>query len=71
MEDFVKTQNSLWEQIEKEYGIKFKLADGSFRPVNEWLDDIYLQNPSRFEEMMEDIFIYGDILFADLIKHKE
>ena len=41
MEDFIETQNHLWKQIEEEYGIKFRLADGSFRPVNEWLDDIY------------------------------
>ena len=57
MDETKETQSYLWEQLEKEYGIKFRLADGSFRPVNEWLDDIYLQNPSRFEEMMEDIFI--------------
>lgn len=60
-----------WETIEKEFGIKFKLADGSFRPVNEWLDDIYIQNPSRFLEMMEQIFVNGDTLFADLTTHKE
>ena len=71
MENLAQSQNHIWKRIEEEYGIKFKLADGSFRPVNEWLDDIYLQNPTRFEEMMEDIFIYGDILFADLIEHKE
>ena len=60
-----------WETLEKEFGIKFKLEDGSFRPVNEWLDDIYIQNPCRFEEMMEVIFLHGDVLFADLIKHKK
>ncbi len=60
-----------WETIEEEFGIKFKLADGSFRPVNEWLDDIYLQNPSRFLEMMEQIFVNGDTLFANLTTHKE
>lgn len=60
-----------WETLEKEFGIKFKLADGSFRPVNEWLDDIYLQNPSRFEELMETIFYYGDVLFVDLTTHKK
>lgn len=60
-----------WKTIEEEFGIKFRLADGSFRPVNEWLDDIYLQNPSRFLEMMEQIFVNGDTLFADLTTHKE
>lgn len=60
-----------WETLEKEFGIKFKLADGSFRPVNEWLDDVYLQNPSRFVEMMEAIMLNGDILFADLVEHKK
>ena len=32
-----------WEQLEKEYNIKFRLENGEFRPVNEWLDDLYLR----------------------------
>ena len=31
-----------WEQLEKEYKLKFKLKNGEFRPVNEWLDDLYI-----------------------------
>ena len=32
-----------WESLEKEYNIKFRLKNGEFRPVNEWLDDLYLR----------------------------
>lgn len=60
-----------WDLLEQEFGIKFRLADGTFRQVNEWLDDVYLQCPSRFTEMMEAIFLNGDALFANLTTHKE
>lgn len=62
---------SYWDVLELKYNIKFKLDDGSFRPVNEWLDDLYLQCPSRCLEMLEDIMLHGDELFKDLIKHKQ
>lgn len=53
-----------WEIIEKEFGIKFTTPDGQFRSVVDWLQDVYEQNPSCFEEMMSTIFYYGDALLS-------
>ena len=36
-------ENVTWEVLEKVYDIKFRLENGEFRPVNEWLDDLYLR----------------------------
>ena len=59
-----------WEQLEKEYNIKFKLEDGTFRPVNEWLDDIYLtMNYDDAWRLIETIMRNGDKLFEDLLFH--
>ena len=53
----------MWEELEQKYGIKFKNEDGTFRTVDEWFKDVYLQSPSTFEEMSEEIFLKGDKLF--------
>ena len=61
-----------WSQLEEKYGIKFFLKDDSPRPVNEWLDDLYLRFTSNeIQNIMMDIMNNGDILFSNLIKHKE
>lgn len=60
-----------WEQLEKQYGIKFKLEDGTFRPVNEWLDDLYLLfSPQEVIELINEIMENGQELFKNLLKHK-
>lgn len=59
-----------WEQLEKEYGIKFRLEDGTFRPVNEWLDDLYLK--FTYQEawrLVVTIIQNGDELFKDILFH--
>ena len=59
-----------WEQLEKEYNIKFKLEDGTFRPVNEWLDDMYLtMNYDDAWRLVMTIMRNGDKLFEDLLFH--
>lgn len=59
-----------WEQLETLFGIKFKLEDGTFRPVNEWLDDLYLQfTKEDIETLMLVIMRHGDDLFKDLLFH--
>ena len=59
-----------WEELETLFGIKFKLEDGTFRPVNEWLDDLYLQfTKEDIETLMLVIMRHGEDLFADLLFH--
>ena len=59
-----------WEQLEKEYDIKFKLKDGTFRPVNEWLDDVYLKCSYKDAwRLIETIMRNGDKLFSDILYH--
>lgn len=59
-----------WEQLEKEYGVKFKLENGKFRPVNEWLDDLYLtMSYQEAWRLIETIMRNGDSLFKDLLFH--
>lgn len=59
-----------WEQLETLFGIKFKLEDGTFRPVNEWLDDLYLQfTKEDIETLMLVIMRHGDDLFKDILFH--
>ena len=61
-----------WEKLESQYNIKFKLKDGSFRPVNEWLDDLYLKfDAETIGHLLSDVYKYGDDLFGDLLKHQE
>lgn len=60
-----------WEELEDLFDIKFKLADGNFRPVNEWLDDIYLKmNREDLRKMMKVILNHAE-LFEDLVEHKK
>lgn len=61
-----------WSQLEEKYGIKFFLKDDTPRPVNEWLDDLYLRfTPKEIQNLIIDIMNQGDILFSNLLKHKE
>ena len=60
-----------WEDLEKEFGIKFKLENGAFRSVNEWLDDVYLK--CSYQEawrLIEAVMRNGDELFKDILTHK-
>lgn len=61
-----------WIELEQQYGIRFLLKDGTFRPVNEWLDDLYIRF-STIQAMfvVEQIMLNGDVLFADIKKHRE
>ena len=59
-----------WESLEKEYNIKFRLENGEFRPVNEWLDDLYLR--MTYDEawrLIMTIMNNGDFLFQDILFH--
>lgn len=59
-----------WEALEKQYGIKFRRKNGEFRPVNEWLDDLYLR--MTYDEawrLVMTIMRNGDRLFRDILFH--
>lgn len=61
-----------WSQLEEKYGIKFFLKNDTPRPVNEWLDDLYLRfTQKEIQNLVIDIMNQGDILFSNLLKHKE
>lgn len=61
-----------WQELEKKYKIKFILNDGTFRPVNEWLDDLYLlYTPEQVREILFDIMGNADELFCNILMHKE
>ena len=61
-----------WEQLEKEYNIKFRLENGEFRPVNEWLDDLYLRmNYDEAWRLIMTIMNNGDFLFQDILFHQK
>ena len=61
-----------WLELEKRSGIKFFLKDGTFRPVNEWLDDLFLQfTKEQAYQILMEIMRNGDELFADLLTHRE
>lgn len=63
---------SAWRQLEEECGIKFFLKDDTPRPVNEWLDDLYLRfTGNEVQNLIMRIMNQGDVLFANLLKHKE
>lgn len=57
-----------WETLEEKYGVKFKTEDGNFRTIDSWLEDLYIQAPSMFEELTEEIFLNGDELFQKTSK---
>ena len=61
-----------WEELETLFGIKFKLEDGTFRPVNEWLDDLYLRfNSQEAWHILLTVLYNGDALFRDVLSHKK
>ena len=61
-----------WIELENKYNIRIFNKDGNgFRPIDEWLDDLYIQCPSRCLEMLEEIMLNGDELFAHLTEHKQ
>ena len=61
-----------WEQLEKEYNIKFRLENGEFRPVNEWLDDLYLRMTyNEALRLIMTIMTNGDFLFQDILFHQK
>ncbi len=61
-----------WEEIEEKIGIKCKLQDGSFRPVNEWLDDLYLKyTKEQAGQIVMSILENGDTLFSSILTHKQ
>lgn len=63
-------ENVTWEALEKVYGIKFRLENGEFRPVNEWLDDLYLRlSYNDTWLLMMTIMRNGESLFKDILSH--
>ena len=61
-----------WDALEKLFGIKFRLSSGEFRPVNEWLDDVYLQfDREEILYLMSVIMINGEDLFKDILIHQQ
>lgn len=60
-----------WKELEKEYGIKLRLKNGDFRPVNEWLDDLHLQlTYSQAVDMIMRIY-HSEDLFEDILEHQQ
>ena len=61
-----------WEELENKYKIRFKDKDGKFRPINEWLDDVYLLlNDKKLCGLIVDIDENANELFKDLIEPRE
>ena len=61
-----------WEELENKYKIRFKDKDGKFRPINEWLDDVYLLlNDKELCGLIVDIDESANELFKDLIELRE
>lgn len=61
-----------WEALEKLFNIKFRLSSGEFRPVNEWLDDIYLKfNRQEMTALMDAVMLNGEDLFKDILIHQQ
>ena len=61
-----------WESLEKEYNIKFRLENGEFRPVNEWLDDLYLSMTyNEAWRLIMTIMNNGESLFQDILFHQK
>ena len=60
-----------WKYFEDKYGIKFFLSDDTPRPVNEWLDDLYLRfTPEQAGRIVQEIVAQGDNLFTFITKHR-
>lgn len=61
-----------FQEIEKTFNICFTLKDGSFRPVNEWLDDLYLKfTVEQALVIVRLILSNGEQLFADIRRHQQ
>lgn len=61
-----------WEELENKYKIRFKDENKKFRPVNEWLDDVYLLLSDReLCGLIVDIDESANELFKDLIEPRE
>ena len=61
-----------WDALEKLFSIKFRLSSGEFRPVNEWLDDVYLKlNREKVINLISTIMINGEDLFKDILIHQQ
>lgn len=61
-----------WEELENIYGIKFKLGNGTFRPANEWLDDLYLRYTAQeIIELICAVMDNGEELFKDIFSHNK
>ena len=61
-----------WQELEKKYKIKFILNDGTFRPVNEWLDDLYLlYTPEQVREILFDMMENADEVLCNVLMRKE
>ena len=61
-----------WEQLEKEDNKRFRLEKGGFRPVNEWLDDLYRR--MSYDEawrLIMTIMNNGESLFQDILFHQK
>ena len=60
------------EELENKYKIRFKDENEKFRPVNEWLDDVYLLLSDReLCSLIVDIDESANELFKDLIEPRE
>lgn len=71
-EDWLIELETKWAEIEEKYGIKFFLRDDSPRPVTEWLDDIFLRfSPNQAYALIDEIMNNGELLFANILKHKQ
>lgn len=60
-----------WEDIEKITNIPIKLKNGDFRPVNEWLDDLYLNFNSQQIINFIELIMTHDELFENILNHKK
>lgn len=57
-----------WDKLGKQCGLSFRKPDGTFKPVNEWLDDLYLQYTSeQIFNIVDCIFEKAEMLFEDQI----
>jgi hypothetical protein len=60
-----------WKEIEDRYHLSFHLQNGDFKPLDEWLDDVYLQL-TKVEAMnlISDIMDSPE-LFSHMFSHKK
>ena len=61
-----------FEDLEERFGIKFYLNNGEPRPVDEWLDDLYLNfSGEQIWIIISTIIKNGDSLFKDILIHQQ